>query len=114
MGWGCKKDMTTPESKIKEKVKKLLAKYNCYQFWPVQMGIGAAGLDCHAYVLGTTMGIRVPVAFFVETKAYGKEPTPRQELLMEEHINRGCSCFVVDNLGSLNALEDWLKKWTRK
>jgi hypothetical protein len=114
MGWGCKKDMTTPESKIKERVKKLLAKYNCYQFWPVQMGIGAAGLDCHAYVPGVAMGLNIPVAFFVETKAYGKEPTPRQRLLMQEHDERNCNTFVVDNDGSLQELEDWLKSWTRK
>lgn len=107
--------MATPESKIKDKVKALLKRYGCYQFWPVQTGLGAAGLDCHAYIPIEVNGVYVPIAFFVETKAYGKEPTPRQQLLIDEHTERHCEAFVVDNEGSLRTLEEWLRtrvRWT--
>lgn len=98
--------MTTPEGKVKAKVKALLQKYDCYQFWPVQMGLGAAGLDCHAYkMLGSTA-----TAFFVEVKVYGKEPTDRQQLLIDQHEVRGAKCFVVDNDLTLKELENWLQE----
>lgn len=115
--------MGTPESKVKQKVKALLKKYDCYQFWPVQTGLGAAGLDCHAYVSVRTGerdidgDIRIPIAFFVETKAYGKEPTLRQQSQIDEHETRRARCFVIDNDLTLKELEDWLGKvqgWTFK
>ena len=62
--------MTTPEGKVKAKVKKLLKEFNAYQFWPVQSGYGNKTLDCLACVNGKFIGI--------ETKAPGKGLTPLQ------------------------------------
>jgi hypothetical protein len=98
--------MTTPESKIKIKVKEILHIYNCYWFCPVQMGIGAAGLDFHCYV---TVG-DYAIAFFIETKRYGLVPTPRQQNLIDFHELKKARCFVVDNEGSLQVLERWLQE----
>lgn len=98
--------MSTPEGKVKDKVKKLLREYGAYQFWPVQMGMGAAGLDCHAYI---SQG-EFAEAFFVEVKKYDAAPTLRQQMLIDEHIGRGARCFVIDNDLSLDQLEKWLQQ----
>ena len=39
-------EVLPPEGKVKDRVKRLLKKYGCYQFWPVQTGYGAPTLDC--------------------------------------------------------------------
>lgn len=98
----------TPEGKVKAKVSALLKQYGCYYFMPVQMGLGAAGLDYHCYKTVSN----VAIAFFVETKAFGKEPTPRQQLSMDEHEARGARCFVVDSDLTLKELERWLREET--
>ena len=98
--------MATPEGKVKDKVKRLLKKYDCYQFWPVQSGYGAPTLDC----LGCCNGF----FFGIETKAPGKHPTPRQRLTMEDMESAHGKVFVigeklVDGIYSgLGELEAWL------
>ncbi len=77
----------TPEGKVKAKVKKMLKQYGCYQFWPVQTGYGAPTLDCIACCNGHFIGI--------ETKAPGKQPTPRQRLTMEDMREAGATVFVI-------------------
>jgi len=91
--------MATPESKVKDAVKKMLKEYKAYQHWPVQTGYGAPTLDCIACVAGLYIAI--------ETKAPGKKPTPRQLLTMEEINNAGGITLVVD--GDLTELEATLK-----
>jgi hypothetical protein len=81
---------TTPEGKVKEQVKRLLKKYGCYQFWPVQVGYGAATLDC----LGCYNG----KFFAVETKAPGKRLTPRQSLTRKDMQDANGVVFVVGEL----------------
>lgn len=103
--------MTTPEGKVKAKINALLKKHRCYYFMPVQMGMGAAGLDYHCYrTCKLADGTLIAVAFMVEAKIYGKEPTLRQQILFEEHEARGCKCFVVDNDLTLRELENWLQE----
>lgn len=77
----------TPEGKVKEKVKRLLKKYDCYQFWPVQTGYGAPTLDCIACANGYFIGI--------ETKAPGKHPTPRQKLTIDDMNASKATVFVI-------------------
>lgn len=79
--------MSTPEGKVKERVKTLLKKYGVYQHWPVQMGYGAPTLDCVACYRGFYLAI--------ETKAPGKAPTPRQRLTIDEMWKAGAKVFVV-------------------
>ena len=64
---------TTPEGLVKDKVKQILRDYGVYFFMPVQMGIGAAGVDFHAVVHIDLFGLDIAIAFFVETKAEGKQ-----------------------------------------
>lgn len=96
--------MSTPEGKVKDRIKKLLAKYNCYWFMPVQTGFGAPGLDFHAVANG--------LAFFVETKAGNKRPTPRQESTIDTIQKAGGRCFVVNEVTGLDLLETWLQEIT--
>lgn len=62
---------STPEAKVKSKVRRLLAEYpSMYTYWPVPSGYGNTTLD----VLGCYRGR----FFTIETKAPGKKPTARQ------------------------------------
>ncbi len=79
--------MATPEGKVKDRVKRLLKKHDCYQHWPVQTGYGAPTLDC----VGCCSGF----FFAVETKAPGKRPTPRQRLTMADMREANGAVFVV-------------------
>jgi hypothetical protein len=65
---------TTPEGKIKAKVKKLLNRHKVYSHMPVQNGMGSPTLDFVCCFLGAYLAI--------ETKAPGKKPTPRQQKTM--------------------------------
>jgi len=78
----------TPEGKVKAEVKKILTTYGAYWFCPVQNGMGAPGLDFHCCYRG--------VAFFIETKAPGKRPTPRQQHTIKQMKAAGGKCFVID------------------
>jgi hypothetical protein len=99
--------MTTPEGRVKESIKKVLAKYNCYYFCPVQMGLGAAGLDFHCIAYSALYDR--PCPFFVEAKAPGKVPTSRQEVLIRNLVNGyRCPVFVISNEQGLKELEHWL------
>ena len=93
--------MSTPESKIKDMVRKVLAEfageeitidglrtYRLYQFWPVPSGFGASSLDCIACYYG--------MAIYIETKAPGAKPTPRQGLTIIQIRGAGGKAFVID------------------
>ena len=94
--------MTTPENKVKAKVKKLLATYGdeIYQFWPVQTGMGAATLDC--LVCANAWFISI------ETKTRGKWLTPRQEQTAAAIKDAGGKVFVVDGDEALAELKRYL------
>ena len=93
---------TTPEGKVKLKVKKVLAKYRelryIYEHWPVPSGFGRSTLDCLASIQG--------LAFAIETKAPGEKPTPLQQTYIEDMHRAGMKVFVID--GDTTELEDWL------
>ena len=95
--------MTTPEAKIKDQVKKLLAKYGVYWHMPVQNGMGAPSLDFICCFQGRYLAI--------ETKAPGKKPTPRQENTIRQIQQAGGTAFIID--GNLEALELYLKEITK-
>lgn len=84
----------TPEGRIKEKVKRALAKLaRLYRFMPVQNGMGAPSLDFLLCAGGWFVAI--------ETKAPGKKPTPRQEDTMKAITDAHGIVFVVDGDESL-------------
>ena len=94
----------TPEGRVKEKVKRLLKKYNAYYFMPVQTGMGSRSLDFLCCYCGRF--------FAIETKAEGKEPTPLQEHTIREIEKAGGFCFIIvgTNNPAFETLEGHLKE----
>jgi hypothetical protein len=94
--------MSTPESAVKNKVKRLLDQYKpMYTHWPVPYGMGEPTLDCIACLQG--------FFFAIETKAPGKKPTPRQEVIITRIQAAGGRVFVIDGDAGIENLRAWLK-----
>jgi hypothetical protein len=92
---------TTPEGKIKARVKALLNyQPECYYHMPVQNGMGRPTLDFIGCLCGRF--------FAIETKAPGKKPTPRQLLTIEDMVTAGAKVFVIDGDEGLEELQLWL------
>lgn len=94
--------MSTPESKVKQRVKALLDKFqNIYYDMPVPYGYGKSSLDF--------VGCLESKFFAIETKAGTKTPTKRQDFVMTKIENAGGVTFLVnDDPATLMALERWL------
>jgi hypothetical protein len=92
----------TPEGRVKSKITAILKSYpSVYYFMPVQHGLGASGLDYHCVVgklFRFSMGAElIPIAFFIEAKKPGGEPTPRQEdFAKERREKQNAITFVID------------------
>jgi len=98
--------VTTPESKIKARVRKLLTHPRIWQFWPVPSGMQAATLDIH----GVIRVFDLPVFFMVETKAPDGRLTLRQRAhvqAMRDKLN--VRVFVVRDDRTFAELEAWIK-----
>lgn len=82
--------MATPESKVKNAVKKVIGKYGgrIDSYWPVPAGYGESHLDCILCANGFFVAI--------ETKAPGKKPTPRQKYRIEKTIAARGIALVID------------------
>lgn len=91
--------MRTPEGDEKAKVKEFLAKIGAYQFWPVQMGIGAATVDCLACIRGLFFGI--------ETKASDGRYTARQRKTMKDIAAAGGGVYS----GTADEIIGGINKW---
>lgn len=95
--------MSTPEGKVKDQVKKILAMHRpyCYAHWPVQNGMGAPTLDCVGAIYGH--------AFAIETKAPGNVMTVRQRVTADIMRKAGVRVFEIDGRdGSYGDLLWWL------
>lgn len=100
------------EKRVKDVVKKLLSAHDCYFFMPVQSGYGSSTLDI--------LGCHKTRFFSIETKAPGKKPSPRQELVMDAMNAAGAAVFVIGEsvmyeenttkttFSGMAALEAWL------
>lgn len=98
---------TTPEGRVKLKVRDLLAEYaGMYSYWPVPSGYGKASLD----ILGCYRGR----FFSVETKAPGKKPTLRQTMEINDIEAAMGRTFIIAGVDSpvLKELKDWLDQLT--
>jgi hypothetical protein len=96
----------TPEGKVKKRVKHVLNSFeNVYFEMPVPTGYGKSGLDFSCCVNGK--------ALFIETKAPGEEPTPRQRETMIKQLDAGATVFIVSDERGHQALIDWLLQHTR-
>jgi hypothetical protein len=110
----------TPEGRVKKKVTELLKTFpSVYAFMPVQHGLGASGLDYHC-VVGKMLQVgpiaeMIPLAFFIEAKKPGGEPTQRQDdFIYERKVKQNARTFVIDedpSIGKGKGLDDlalWL------
>jgi hypothetical protein len=79
--------MSTPESKVKAKLKDYLKQHNAYYFMPVQTGYGATSLDFLVCWNGEFKAY--------ECKAAGKELTPRQRLVAQQIRAAGGMAYKV-------------------
>jgi ankyrin repeat protein len=96
----------TPEGKVKKRVKHVLNSFeNVYFEMPVPTGYGKSGLDFSCCVNGK--------ALFIETKAPGEEPTPRQRETMIKQLDAGATVFIISDERGHQALIDWLLQHTR-
>lgn len=94
---------STPEGKVKKTVSALLrATPDLYYFMPVQGGMGASTLD----YLGCYRG----KFFAIETKAPGKKPTDRQNMIIKRIRETGGAVFVID--GDITELKQWIDTTT--
>lgn len=94
--------MTTPEGRVKVKVRELLAQYDgMYLYWPVPGGFGNTTLDC--------LGCYRMLFFSIETKRPKNKPTLRQ--MNEIHnIERAMGkTFVI--IGEDSPVFDELRAW---
>jgi hypothetical protein len=77
----------TPEGKVKVKLKAWLREHEAYWFMPVQTGYGSTSLDFLACINGAFVAL--------ECKAYGKELSPRQELVARQIRAAGGDVYKV-------------------
>lgn len=95
--------MATPESKVKERVKKLLDKHGAYYFPPATGGYGRSGIPD---IVGCYRGC----FFAIECKAGANKPTALQERELQRIRKAGGFAFVV-NEENLDALEQYLTSY---
>lgn len=100
--WTVRDMATTPEGRIKNKIKLLLDSYGhaLYVFMPVQTGYGSRTLD----YLGCVKG----VFFGVEAKRPKGKTTALQDAAIERIDKAGGQTFVVSDDQSLAELKRWL------
>lgn len=95
--------MTTPEGRVKDKLRKLLKEYpGLYSYWPVPMGYGRTTLD----MLGCYRGR----FFSVETKAEGKKPTLKQTVELQNIERAMGHAFVISGVSDpeFGKVREWL------
>jgi Holliday junction resolvase len=87
---------TTPEGKVKKKVKEILDKKGAYYFMPATGGFGRSGVPDF---IGCING----VFFGIECKAGKGIPTALQEREIRKIINAGGYAWVIneENVGNL-------------
>lgn len=91
----------TPERKVKAAVVKVLEAHGAYWFYPVQMGMGRAGIpDIIACHKGRFIGI--------ECKAGRNTTTALQELELAKIARAGGMAIVVCD-DKLSVLRSWLE-----
>ena len=91
----------TPEKKVKEKVKKILNKLNCYYCMPATGGYGASGVpDFIVCYESLFIGI--------ECKANGNKPTALQQKHLRDISISGGQSLVIDET-NVDMLELYIK-----
>lgn len=93
--------MSTPEKKVKDKVKKILDALECYYFMPATHGYGRSGVPD---IVGCYKGR----FFAIECKANGGKTTALQDRELRRIEKVGGGQLVVDE-NNIGAVEIWLK-----
>jgi hypothetical protein len=99
--------MKTPESKVKTKVRKILARYpSMYTYWPVPSGFGRTNID--------VIGCYRRRFFGIEIKADGKKPTLKQTIELAAMARAMGKTFVITGLEdpAIDDLVRWLDQLT--
>ena len=93
---------STPENKVKTKLKKILDEMGIWHFSPYQAGMGRAGIPD---IIGCYNGLFV--AF--ECKANGNKPTALQQREIDSIRTAKGMAFVVDenNVDEIKTLLQW-------
>lgn len=84
--------MATPESKVKAKIKKLLALYECYYFMPI-------GGQFSTYGVPDIVGCLQGVFFGIECKANGGKATALQMKHLHDIAKSGGVSVLIDESG---------------
>lgn len=94
---------STPESKVKKKVRALLDEYNIYHFMPPANGFGRAGIPD---IIGCFSGRFIAV----ECKAGNNTTTALQDRELQRIKDAGGVAFVANenNLHELKELLEWM------
>ena len=92
--------MSTPESKVKAKVTKVLKQAKAYYYMPVPGGFGKQSLDY--------LGCHNGRFFSIETKAGNKLMTDRQMATAAEMEKAGAKVFLINEVTGTEELEEWL------
>jgi hypothetical protein len=93
----------TPEGKVKKTVSLLLKSVpGLFYTMPVPSGFGESTLD----YIGCYRG----KYFAIETKAPGKKPTDRQNMVIDKMRRAGGAVFIID--GDLTELKQWITETT--
>lgn len=93
---------STPEAKVKAKIKKLLAEHNVYYAMPIGSTFGNSGVpDFLCCINGYFLAI--------EAKAKGNKPTALQEKHLKDIREAGGTAIVVDE-NNLDYLETIIEK----
>lgn len=92
----------TPEGRVKKQIDAVLEEFGCYVEKPVPSGFGKSGLDYSTSFRG--------LALYIETKAPGKDPTPRQKARAAEMLLSGAAVFIISGEEGIASLICWLLK----
>jgi hypothetical protein len=91
---------STPEGKVKDKIKRMLKKHGAYYTMPVMTGMATNGTpDFSIGHAGRYLAI--------EAKAGDNAPTELQWVRLREVERAGCSTMVIHE-GNFEVLEQWL------
>ena len=94
--------MTTPESKVKKAVTKILDAHKVYYFFPATHGYGKSGVPD---IIGCYNGIFLAI----ETKSGNNQPTALQFKNLREITKSGGVTFVI-NEDNINLISEFLKR----
>jgi hypothetical protein len=98
--------MATPESKVKEKIKKILKANSIWYYMPVSMGMGQHGIPDFLCCLNGRL-------FTIEAKAGTNKPTALQEIQMSRLREAGAHTFVI-NEANIGELDLWITAMYRQ